>query len=515
MTSLPTSAVLLAKSVVGAATASIPAILAALGAPAGSALLVALSAASAASTGVVLASIRATSAPSYQAAVLIILGPATASLLDAASLLFGWGMLVVYCGMVADTLVGPGGLVCGAGGGSGVAGALCSRAAAIPALAALAFLPLSLAHSLADSAAAAWAGAVAVLAWAGIGVGAVGWAAATGGRLFRLPLVPDTRRLAVLGGWGDGTGGGRGGGAPSSPPPWRLVKGCATAAGVITSALVTQLTAPPVAFELALPHTPRRDGLLVWTALSACVLAYLAVALPALALLGPAGVAGDVLDGWTPAALAPALGSGGHGHGHAHPPALAPMLAAAGVRAAFAAALMTMFPLMMWPTREAAGRLWVGGSGAWARWRGGAGAGSGAWARWRGGSGAGSGAWARWRGGAGGGAGEGGGGGGGGAPLLEEGGGGAGGPPPPSRLLDAGGHLTGRPFFLATLALTASAAAVAVSVPDAAAALAVVGAGAGAIVAFFLPAALCAASGNAAGAAGLALIGCSMVGAVV
>jgi len=487
MTSLPTSAVLLAKSVVGAATASIPAILAALGAPAGSALLVALSAASAASTGVVLASIRATSAPSYQAAVLIILGPATASLLDAASLLFGWGMLVVYCGMVADTLVGPGGLVCGAGGGSGVAGALCSRAAAIPALAALAFLPLSLAHSLADSAAAAWAGAVAVLAWAGIGVGAVGWAAATGGRLFRLPLVPDTRRLAVLGGWGDGTGGGRGGGAPSSPPPWRLVKGCATAAGVITSALVTQLTAPPVAFELALPHTPRRDGLLVWTALSACVLAYLAVALPALALLGPAGVAGDVLDGWTPAALAPALGSGGHGHGHAHPPALAPMLAAAGVRAAFAAALMTMFPLMMWPTREAAGRLWVGGSGAWARWRGGAG----------------------------GGAGEGGGGGGGGAPLLEEGGGGAGGPPPPSRLLDAGGHLTGRPFFLATLALTASAAAVAVSVPDAAAALAVVGAGAGAIVAFFLPAALCAASGNAAGAAGLALIGCSMVGAVV
>ena len=50
---------------------------------------------------------------------------------------------------------------------------------------------------------------------------------------------------------------------PSSPPPWRLVKGCATAAGVITSALVTQLTAPPVAFELALPHTPRRDGLLV------------------------------------------------------------------------------------------------------------------------------------------------------------------------------------------------------------------------------------------------------------
>jgi len=487
MTSLPTSAVLLAKSVVGAATASIPAILAALGAPAGSALLVALSAASAASTGVVLASIRATSAPSYQAAVLIILGPATASLLDAASLLFGWGMLVVYCGMVADTLVGPGGLVCGAGGGSGVAGALCSRAAAIPALAALAFLPLSLAHSLADSAAAAWAGAVAVLAWAGIGVGAVGWAAATGGRLFRLPLVPDTRRLAVLGGWGDGTGGGRGGGAPSSPPPWRLVKGCATAAGVITSALVTQLTAPPVAFELALPHTPRRDGLLVWTALSACVLAYLAVALPALALLGPAGVAGDVLDGWTPAALAPALGSGGHGHGHAHPPALAPMLAAAGVRAAFAAALMTMFPLMMWPTREAAGRLGVGGSGAWARWRGGAG----------------------------GGAGEGGGGGGGGAPLLEEGGGGAGGPPPPSRLLDAGGHLTGRPFFLATLALTASAAAVAVSVPDAAAALAVVGAGAGAIVAFFLPAALCAASGNAAGAAGLALIGCSMVGAVV
>ena len=498
MTSLPSAVVLLAKSVVGAATASIPAMLAALGAPAGAALVTALAAASAASTGVVLASMRATGAPSYQAATLAVLGPGVAALLDAASALFGWGMLVVYCGMVADTLVGRAGLVCGGGGGEGAAAAaavaaagawpgwLCTRAAAAPALAALVFMPLSLAPSLADSAGAAWAGAAAVAVWAGIGVGAVAWAAATGGRLWALPLWPDGPRLAALGGWGGG---------PVPPPAWRLAKGAATAAGVVTSALVTQLTAPPVAAGLAPGPRPQAatHARLVWAALAACVVAYLAVALPALALLGPAGVRDDVLEGWTPAALAPALGwaggrGGGGGGGPGSDPDLIPSAlaawAAGGVRAAFAGALATMFPLMMWPTREAVGRLWAGGAGAVGAWRG----------RRRRGEGDGE------------------------APLLVEGGGEAGeegAPPPPPPLLDAAGRLTGRPFFVATAVLTASSAAVAVAVPDAAAALAVVGAGAGAVVAFFIPAALCGAAGNAAGAAGLALVGCSMVGAVV
>ncbi len=70
-------------------------------------------------------------------------------------------------------------------------------------------------------------------------------------------------------------------------------------------------------------------------------------------------------------------------------------------------------------------------------------------------------------------------------------------------------------FLTTTAALTLSAAAVAVAVPDAAASLALVGGGAGALVAFFIPAALCWAGGNAAGAAGLALVGCFMLGAVV
>jgi hypothetical protein len=488
-TPLPTSAVLLAKSVVGAGTAALPAVFAALGVPLATTLLTALTAASALSTEVVLRAMRATRTTCYVSAVRASgrHGRAGAVLLDGAALAFGWGMLVVYCGMVADQGVA----LCGGESGSGGSGGgfeggsgghphhppsiLCHRSVAIPALAAFIFLPLSLARSLADSAAAAWAGAAAVGAWAAIGVGLVAWAGLRGGgsALHALPASPDPARLAALAGWASQSS------SPSPPPAWAVAKGAATAGGLVTSAMVLQLTAPCVAAELA-DRTPAREAALVRWALALCGGAYLAVALPALALLGP-GVRGDVLDGWTAAALAPAVGGGGSGSGAGHSPPLGAVLAAAGVRAAFAAALATMFPLMMWPTREAAGRLWgavCGGGGG-------------------GGEAAGEAA----------------------EPLLAEEGGvvdGEGGgdeqPPPPSSPSPLSSRAA---WFTSTAVLTFSAAATAVAARDAAAALGVIGSGAGAVCAFFVPAGLAVAGGAPLVGAGLAAVGLGMVGAVL
>ena len=344
--------------------------------------------------------------------------------LEASGTAFSFGLLCVYNIVVADLAVGGERGSGNGGGSSGSGGGLlcpfpllggkgkelfCSRPRFSLLLNALVLVPLSLRPAARDSKVPSAIGIASLLAWTTATM-ALCFCAWLGGTLSAPSAVPDWAEIAADSGGGEGgRGGGSGGrslgslswrgsgasasasaaaaaGAPPPPPPAPLpplpppppsllacLVGLARAAGLPTSGLVCQLTAPFIVGEVN-RRSPREAALIVREAgvLSAAVYALLGIG--AGALFGSGEVEANVLSNWRPEALAAAVpwlfggggrsGGGGEGggeggiRGQPSPPLAAARLLSALVRGAVAASLITMYPLLMFPCRDGALRLW-------------------------------------------------------------------------------------------------------------------------------------------------------------
>ena len=338
--------------------------------------------------------------------------------LEASGTAFAFGLLVIYNIVVADLAVGERGAKAGSGGGGLLCPPLaaggfsdpplrfssspffCSRPRFSLLLNALVLIPLSLRRAARDSKVPSAVGIFSLLAWAAA-TAALCFCAWLGGTLSSPSDVPDWRAIAAgSGGGGGGGSSGNGSGVvtpmaatttsiittaapppPQTPPPLlACLVGLARAAGLPTSGLVCQLTAPFVVGAVN-RHSPREAALIVREAgvLSASVYALLGVG--AGALFGSRNVQANVLSNWQPEALAATVPwlfggereAGGREPGEspfgaaaaaataaaaAPPSSLASRLLSNFVGLSVAASLVTMYPLLMFPCRDGALILW-------------------------------------------------------------------------------------------------------------------------------------------------------------
>jgi len=291
----------------------------------------------------------------------------------------------------------------------------CSRPRFTLLLNALLLVPLSLRRTARDSKVPSAIGILSLLAWAAA-TACLCFCAWIGGTLKVPAFYPDWQGIIAAGAGGGGGGGGVSASwskeemtttvkatatataaatlppvppppPPSTPPPPSLfacLVGLCRAAGLPTSGLVCQLTAPFIVAGIN-AESPREAATIVREAgvLSALVYAFLGVG--AGALFGSENVGANVLSNWQPEALAEAVpwlfggggggrfGGGGGGAAAAFfrslspsspplspppPPSLAAARALSGlVRASVALSLVTMYPLLMFPCRDGTLRL--------------------------------------------------------------------------------------------------------------------------------------------------------------
>ena len=408
--------ILLSKSVVGASAVAFPRYFAVLGWPLALATLLALAAATVASTEVVLGAMHDSRSGSYAGAVKATLEEGKARsesedeggggrgrgrgrsgsrgftrflsrsslpslALEVSGTSFSFGLLCVYNIVVADISVGERRADIGGGGGGGGGGLLCpllplaaaggdktppsfssffcSRPRFSFLLNALVLVPLSLRRAARDSKVPSAVGILSLLAWAAA-TAALCCCAWLGGTLRAPAAVPDWGAIAAAPPLPPPSPAP----APAPPPPpglFACVVGLAREAGLPTSGLVCQLTAPFVVGGLN-QASPREAALVVREAglLSAAV--YALLGLGANALFGSDAIEANVLSNWRPEALAAAVpwlfGGGGESVLSSQPRAAARVLSGL-VRLSVAASLVTMYPLLMFPCRDGALRLWT------------------------------------------------------------------------------------------------------------------------------------------------------------
>lgn len=317
--------VILAKATIGAGLAALPLTDAMLGWPLATIFLLAMAYATQYTLKVLIRFTNREGTASYTEVVHKSVGRSAGMVLEAAVAAFGLGMMLVYIVISGDMLVGkPGykGLLCSYLGDHAHLQWTCNRTIVTGLVTIVVLAPLVSFRRMESSRVSSWIGMAALAIWA-MGTLTLVIAGAFRGILQPLRLVPDRKLLGSS--------------------AWQLMANLIGIIPVFTTAFSIQATAPFVLAELR-PSTQKAKVSAGLYSLVVTSVVFLLIALGSYAVFGE-GVQSDVLHNFTPENLEPFLGSD-----------IGTVLFIM-VRLSFLVSVLSLFPLMMFPSRDGLLRL--------------------------------------------------------------------------------------------------------------------------------------------------------------